>query len=206
MARILSSLSFHFDPSTMVISSITFEGQDIISSLENHRLTISDFKGEGDGVLKIEFAPEADATLVVKGADTHAVRHTYKEGASAVVELQPEDGWKLHSVTYNGEDVTNQLVNNVFVTEPLHGENNLNMVLVSNSTVEIESLSAFDNQVHISISNNTVSITGLNEKEAVSVYDLTGKTIYTGFDHTVTLKTGEAYILVTPSSTFKVAL
>ncbi len=189
-----------------VVSSITFEGQDITSSLVNHKLTISDFKGEGDGVLKIEFAPEADATLVVKGADTHAIRHTYKEGTSAVVELQPEEGWKIHSVTYNGEDVTDRLENNVFMTEPLHGENNLNMVLVSNSTVDIEAVSAADGQVRISVNRNTVSIMGLDDDEPVSVYDVSGKTIYTGFDRSVTLKSGEAYILTTPSKAFKVAI
>ncbi len=197
---------FVFPEDGNVVSSITFEGQDITSSLVNHKLTISDFKGDGDGVLKIEFAPEADATLVVKGADTHAVRHTYKEGTSAVVELQPEDGWKIHSVTYNGEDVTDRLENNVFMTEPLHGENNLNMVLVSNSTVDIEAVSAAGSQVRISVNRNTVSIIGLDEDEPVSVYDVSGKTIYTGFDRSVTLKSGEAYILTTPSKTFKVAI
>ncbi len=189
-----------------VVSSITFEGQDITSSLVNHKLTISDFKGDGDGVLKVEFAPEADATLVVKGADTHAIRHTYKEGTEAVVELQPEEGWKIHSVTYNGEDVTDRLENNVFMTEPLHGENNLNMVLVSNSTVDIEAVSEADSQVRISVNRNTVSIIGLDDDEPVSVYDVSGKTIYTGFDRSVTLKSGEAYILTTPSKTFKVAI
>ncbi len=186
-----------------VVASIILNDQDVLDRLVNHRLYFDDILE--DGLLNIEFAPEADATLVVKGADTHAIRHTYKEGTSAIVELQPEDGWRIHSVTYNGEDIIDKLDNNVFTTKPLHGENNLNMVLVSDSSVEIESV-VVDSQVRISVNRDTVSIIGLDDVEPVSVYDLTGKTIYTGFDRSLTLKSGEAYILTTPSKTFKVAL
>ena len=63
-----------------------------------------------------------------------------------------------------------------------------------------------DSDVHISVNNSTVTISGLESNEPVSVFDITGKVIYNGFEHQLTLKSGNIYILTTPTNTYKIAL
>ncbi len=189
-----------------VVSSITLDGQDITGNLVANKLTIADFTSEGDGILRIEFAPAGEAILSVKGADNHSFLHYYKQGSRAKIYLAADEGWEIHSVTYNGVDVTGQLEDNMFTTEPLYGMNHLNMVLISNGISNVNEVNATAGRVRISVNRNTVSIIGLADDDALSVYDLSGKTIYSGFDRTLTLIPGQVYILTTSSQTFKVAI
>jgi len=154
----------------------------------------------------IELTPETEATLTLKGADNHSFTLVYREGTKAIVRFQHESGWDIHSVTYNGEDVTNSIANDTFVTEPLHGDNNLNMVLVSNDPAEIKRVKPESNHVTISVSNNAVTINGLDPGDTINIYDLKGRIVYSGFDRCVKLKTGNSYILATPSKTFKISI
>lgn len=188
------------------LSSITLEGKDIISELVNHKLTISHFKGIENGKLAIEFNPDEDATLTVKGSDNHSISHTYKRGTCAVVKLQPEEAWKIHSVTYNGTDVTDRLNENTFITEPLQGDNNLNLVLVNDTPTDIPDLETTECNIRITANRNRVAIHGLETYETVSVYDAGGKIIYSGYDHTLTLTPGNIYLISAKSKTFKIVL
>ena len=67
-------------------------------------------------------------------------------------------------------------------------------------------ISSTDSDAHISVSNSTVTISGLDTNEPVSVFDIKGKVIYKGFEHQLTLKSGNIYILTTPTNTYKIAL
>lgn len=187
------------------ISSIILDDKDIMADIIDHRLSITDYVGTGE--LQINFAPENKATLTVSGSDTHSITHTYNEGSTAIVKLHPEAGWTLHSATYNDKDVTDLLHNNDFVTEPLYGSNTLSFVLTNDNTDSIDGASdAPDSKVHVSIKRNIVSIQGVADNEPISVYDLSGTTVYTGFARHITLSSGKAYILTTPSKTFKIAI
>lgn len=187
------------------ISAITLEGEDIMSNLVNHKLSISDFEGDGDGFLRIEFAPDVEAALTVRGADNFSLTHSYKEGTKAKIVIFPDEGWKIHSATYNGEDVTDRIENNEFVTEPLRGDNTLNFVLVNDVSASIVNIDS-TNPVHISAVDSKVVINGLVDNETVSVYNLSGKTIYSGFDREIKLEVGNVYLITVHGKTYKVIL
>lgn len=186
------------------IASITLDGENMIPDLINHRLVISDYHNAGE--LDVVFASDGEAKLTVRGADNHSFTHTYKAGTSAVVELLPESGWRLHSLTYNDEDMTHKLNGNVFVTEPLHGENNLNIVLKQDETTDVEEVDSPYSTVKVTTRGDTVIITGLNDGDTVMIHDLSGINVYTGLDREISLNPGNVYIVSTPTKAFKVTL
>lgn len=186
------------------IVSIILDYRNITANLNGHYITIPEYSGYG--TLKVEFAPEGEATLTVKGADNHSFTHIYNEGTRAKIALNPEDGWEIHSVTFNDEEVTYQLESNyTFISEPLFGDNNLNLVLKSELS-DIETIENEEDQVKISVYGNTVTIQGLDNDDTVSVYDLEGRIVYTGYERTLTLKQGMVYLLTAQSKTFKIAI
>ncbi len=186
------------------IRSVTLDGEDITTSLTGHRLSINDYTGTGE--LIITFVPQNKATLTVYGANSHTITHTYNEGSTAMVKLCPETGWELHYANFNDKEVTEQIHNNDFVTDPLYGNNSLHFVFTSSNSTEITNVDTSHNKVRISLKKNSVTVQGLNDYEPVSIYDLSGTTIYTGPDRNISLPAGKTYILTTPAKTFKFAI
>lgn len=201
------------------IAELTLDDNvDVMPNLVQHRLTLSNL--EGLHTLKVVFAEESAnmAKLTVSGADNHAFTHSYKDGTEAVIEISTDSQWEIHEATFNGEPIEfEQVANNMrsleqtymVRTPALHGDNNnLNMVLVSSDDTPtgVGEVFAADNDVNISILGDTVTITGLDDDATVSVYDISGKTLYRGFERQISLQTGNVYLLSTPGKTFKFSL
>lgn len=188
------------------IKSISYAGNDVANNLHNHHLSLS--AADNIKTVDIVFSKIEDpgeATLTVKGHDSHSFRHTYKAGTEAKIRIQNEDGWDLESVLFNDEDVTDRLdENNEFVTEPLHGHNTLSVVMSKSIVTEAEEIDC--TPVSVKVRDNTIEVIGLNDGETIQIYDLEGKTVYSGTLHTVSLPANSIYIITTPTKAFKITL
>lgn len=181
------------------IKSITLDGADFTENFINHELVFKDYSETH--YLNVIFAPNEVATLTVVNSDTHSITHTYTAGTQAIVSLKPESGWKVHTVEFNGKDVTNNLDNNILVTQPLVGDNQLHVVMeqIDTDVTELE----VDTAIDIHVSGDEVTITGADSECIKKVYDLSGRVIYRGFDNRITLPKGQGYILTVANRTFK---
>ncbi len=95
------------------IKSVTLNGRDVKDDLYNNTYTIAQIKEDID--FRVEFAKVA--TFLSLKQPTGSMDIVVKEGESQTIRLVPESGYTIHSVTYNGKDVTNQLAeDNTFVT------------------------------------------------------------------------------------------
>lgn len=95
------------------IKSVTLNGRDVKDDLYNNTYTIAQIKEDID--FRVEFAKVA--TFLSLKQPTGSMDIVVKEGESQTIRLIPESGYAIHSVTYNGKDVTNQLAeDNTFVT------------------------------------------------------------------------------------------
>ncbi len=188
------------------IASATLDGEDVKGQIVNHILTIENC--EDAGVLKIVFAAieEKEATLTVNGNEPLSLTLYYKEGTEAKIDLRPEEGWKLYSLSLNGEDVTNDVVGNQYVTPALSGDNHLEVVMKSATTTEIDQLEAAQRRVAFRKHGNSVEILNLEEGETISIFNAEGACEYQGKNHTVTLPANNVYILHTEKETLKFAL
>ncbi|MCR5780539.1 MAG: leucine-rich repeat protein [Bacteroidaceae bacterium] len=70
----------------------------------------------------------SDPTLTIKQADNGAVKVQVSKGSVYTFIMAPNNGWKVHSVTYNNSDVTSQLSSDGSFTTP---------AIDSNSTLSV---------------------------------------------------------------------
>jgi hypothetical protein len=110
------------------IKSVTLNGKEVKDDLYNNTYTIAQIKEDID--FRVEFAKVA--TFLSLKQPTGSMDIVVKEGESQTIRLVPESGYTIHSVTYNGKDVTNQLSeDNTFVT-PVITDNSVLYVTYEN--------------------------------------------------------------------------
>lgn len=187
-----------------VIESATLDGEDVLGQIVNHHLVISGLKA--DATLSVVFTPVAEpelATLRVKNGEMHAMTHRYVAGNDVHIELHPDEGWTVHSVTVNDEDVTDHLDGNFLVLPALQGENTMNVVYTSTTATEITDVEAA-NPLRVSVKRNTLTVTGKADSDIVEVHDTDGRALYIGRESTVELPAAQGVVIVRVSNqTFK---
>lgn len=146
------------------------------------------------------------AYLTVKNAETHSMTHHYAAGTEARIAVVLEAGWHVHSLTFNDEDMTDQINGNEFITPALTGDNTLNLVMASDISTSASQLDADSRSIGIHTNADSVTITGLENGETIQIYDLDGHMIYNGTETTVILGQHKVYLLHTAGRTFKFTL
>ncbi|MBR3067250.1 MAG: leucine-rich repeat domain-containing protein, partial [Prevotella sp.] len=135
------------------------------------------------------------------------VRIPVASGASFAVAVEAEQGWKVNTVTYNGEDVTEQLVDGVFTTPTIQESAELRVAyeLIDN---HVQQMSAS----HIRAYGNggQIVVVGAEVGELVSVYSIDGILVGTGVadgrNLRFSVKTGDTYIVKAGTQTIKLAM
>lgn len=187
-----------------VMQLATLEGKDIKGQVVNHMLTIPDCSYAG--VLKIVFAPIEETTLTVKGNANCSTVLYYPEGTLAKIDIIPEEGWELYSLTFNGVDVTNDVVKDSYITPYLSGENILEIVMKSQINSGLDDIDSTQRKISFKKYGNTVEVFGIDETETISIFNANGVCEYEGNNHTVTLNPNNVYILRTRKEALKFAL
>lgn len=186
------------------VASAYLDGEDVADKIVNHILEIKGHKETG--TLKVVFAPESEASLTIKGAESHSLTHYYKEGSQTRIDLKPEDGWKLYSISFNGEDVTDAVLDGSYITPALTGDNNLEVVMNSDNTSEVDKVEVAQRKISFRKAGNTIEILNLEEGETISIYNAEGRCEYQGNHHVVSLDSNNVYILRTRRETLKFSL
>lgn len=192
------------------IGSITLEGEDISEQLVNHHLAFA--APNGRATLDILFAEDAPvvvepayATLSVTNNSGHTHTHYYAEGQEVKVAFSPSADWKLHSVSLNGEDVTNDLDGNALTIPSINGENTLDVVYGENVATQVEAVGADMLRVHVS--GQKVTVSGKSPAVIVRICDEAGTVLYTGSESEINLDVANRVILINVAGqTFKAVL
>ena len=111
-------------------------------------------------------------SLTVRQADNGNVKVEIPKGENYTLTIDPDEGWTVHSVTFNGEDVTSLLVDRTYTTPTISTDctlivayeqegNGINKVETSRARI------TSDNNGNIMLSN-------LFPGETVTVYDASG--------------------------------
>ena len=145
-----------------------------------------------------------EATLSIYGNQTYVLDMTYPYGAMATIEIEPLEGWDIYSVIFNDEDVTENLEDNKFVTNPLSGENTLEILMVESagvSTLQIDPR----NRISITRETDGILVGNVDPNETLKVYDLKGTLLYDGKDKFIPLNQKGMYILKSEKAIIKFA-
>lgn len=145
--------------------------------------------------------------LTLKYAETGCMKLLVKRGTSHTIAIEPEEDWKVSSVTYNDEDVTSSLdENNQFTTPAITADAVLHAVYVQDTQVS----RIVNDNVNIKAVNGGLWIDGATENAVCQVFATDGKLLksvkITNSRTFVNLKEGQVYIVKVEGKTLKAAL
>lgn len=141
---------------------------------------------------------------VVLPNGTFAINAT--DMASVDIKITPDEGFKLHSLTVDGEEQEVITGENLIALPPLSKSVTLNAVFEADTSSTIEEVVAPLSQVHLSVSGNNVNIRGTQPGTIANVYNMNGELIFTTNNDHFTITTSGVYILRIGAQSFKIAI
>lgn len=147
--------------------------------------------------------------LFIKQADNGVISTQVIKGSTYTFTVYAEDGWKIHSVSFNNEDVTYQLdSNNSFTTPAIH--DNSTLTVVYEQEVPSDAASARLSQANVKVVDDGVVITNAEPGMRCTVYAANGQqvvsTVIVIGSRKITLAKGQVYVLTLGDRTLKFAL
>ena len=124
------------------------------------------------------------------------------------LRVQPESGWHIYSMTFNGETVTGEIDSDGTYTTPVINENSdLNIVYAQGAS----SAPSLENpHIHFSSTENSIVINGTTGGESISVCSLDGKclakVVASGYTTEIPLYSHQTYLIKINQSVFKVSM
>lgn len=173
-------------PGVATITATTVDGTNLSATCEitiSSELTLTLIDGEGGKFELVE-----------------------QYGKDKKVKMVPTMEWEINTVTFNGEDVTNEIDDEGVLTVSLVENSVINVVYekVNTSVQQIEMNSG--NLIRIYIKDDTVNVVGAEEDSNVMIFGVDGLNIYNGNEKTISIDERGVYILTVDNRTFKFAM
>ena len=151
---------------------------------------------------------EYNPSRFIKQADNGMVSTKVNKGSSCTFTIYVESGWKIHSVTFNGTDVTDKLDSNNSYTTPEINENSTLHVIYEQNTSNTRA--AICSEVNVKVVDDGVVISNAKPDSQCVVFLANGQqvvnTVIRNDNHRITLHKGQVYLLKIDGKTFKFAL
>ena len=157
---------------------------------------------EADGWSKfhniLEIEDSTPKYLTIRQADNGAMGIAVDFGRTYKVCITPSEGWTVHSVTFNGEDITAQLgEDNTLTTPTINGSTELNVAYERLGCNEVKSTRA--NAIKVSGYEGVITVDGCADGENITIYTADGAMIAQqeteGESTRISVTTGQLYII-----------
>lgn len=188
------------------IQSVMLNGNDITDDLYNNSYTIAQIKEDFEFVVTFALSP---LYVTIQYADGGCVKQQVEKGMAYRYQIEAADGWHIHSVNFNGQDVTTELSSNNIFTTPAITENSiLNVSFEKGNTTMVQN--RVESKMRVTAFGNTISVQGVEDGEQIAVYSVDGKLVKSvKAEHgtaTISLPENETYIVKGRVKTVKVRL
>ena len=152
-----------------------------------------------------EFEDEEDAHYItIRLGDGGVLKQSVEVGNTYVYAVAADEDWEVSTVTFDGKDMTSQLLNGQFSTPVITGNSELNVVFRQTSTRVNER--KVDSAVKVYANGRSVTVRGAEEDVPVSIFSTNGMLVDSSTGNaTFTLGSG-IYIVKVGTETFKVSL
>lgn len=149
---------------------------------------------------------EEKVYLTIRQGDKGMIKQLANVGESYHYTILPENGWRIHSVTFNDEDVTMQLVDGTYTT-PAMTENGILSVVYEQEGSDVRVLEA--NSVKVTgDSKGNIRISNLNIGETVRIYSMKGDLIHQFYanrgNEYLQMNTHGVYVVKVGNRSFKI--
>lgn len=150
-----------------------------------------------------------DPILTIKQADNGSISTKVKKGTSYTFTIHVEEGWKIHSVTLNNEDVTSQLNEQLTFTTPAINENAI-LTIVYEKEGESRIDEDGNSAIKIQGASFGVRITDPNMGDQIRIYTMDGVLLESAKVEKeitdITLDNNKVYIIKVGTKTVKLSL
>ena len=160
------------------------------------------------GITPLYNTIDRNVYLAVQHALNGSVQLVVEQGQAYEYRIEPADGWRIHSVTFNGQDVTAELsANNEYKTPAISESSVLNVTFEEDGTgIAIQS----ESPLRVLAYGNTIQVSGAETGEKIAVYSADGKSVKSGeMEHgaaTIVRPENQTYIVKGRQKTVKVRL
>lgn len=152
--------------------------------------------------------PVEGAYIALQHADNGSIWQPVEIGKQYTYYLEPAEGWKLHSVTFNGTELT--VENNMVTTPAVSAEHSKLIVIFEEQPVTAIAAVNDPSSPKILGSANGIHVTNAQKGDVVNVYTTDGRLLrsqkLTGSQADINLNSGTLYIIKVGTKTVKVRL
>lgn len=194
-----------FEPSdNYMLKSVFCNGKDVTDEVENLTYTIKDIQQNMS--LDVLFA-EKPLSLKLQTSEGGTISVPVEKNQTFTCQITPEEGWNIHSVYYNGLDVTDQVDEEGNYTTPsLTNNAQINVTFELETNIQSQTVSAI--KVHVD-PNGYVIIEGMTNESTISLFSTNGTVIETRrtnqSNESIQLPEKGVYLLKVNSQTFKLS-
>lgn len=146
--------------------------------------------------------------LTLQSGSQGKMKLAVKRGENYTLVIEPEDGWSINSVTYNGVDVTSQLDQQNRFTTPTIVDNAILCVTYEQTTQGIRSQQM--SKIKVAVSSNNIYISNAQPGSVCRIYSIGGEllesTILSNGNASLQMPSGHVYIVKVGDSVFKVGM
>ena len=147
-----------------------------------------------------------DIFLAIIQSESGRVKMPITKGIKYAIVIEPEEGWAINTVTFNDEDVTAQVVQNIFNTPFITGNSTLRVAFETTSDIQ----SARFDDVKLYSFGEDIIIKGTEAGDIVYVYASDGKLLNScvsnGDNLNINVSMGNTYIVKVGNKTLKITL
>lgn len=145
--------------------------------------------------------------LSIRQAEGGVVKHAVNVGERYTYLIELDNEWKVNTVTFNGEDVTEQLIDNAYTTPALTSSSILRVSYESTNTAMV---APFASSMKVYGQSGTIVVKGATVGDVLYIYGVDGileKTVIADSDELrINVQGGQTYIVKTAEKAFKLAL
>lgn len=154
------------------LKSLIVNGVDVTEYIEAGAYIVNKIKQNTRIDVKFEELPHY---LTIKSADNGFVSQEVEPDKNYTFEITPNEGWLIESVSFNGQDVTNQMDGSKYTTPIITYDSELNIVYKrDDSSIN---MIANNQNINVSASNGKVYIKNNGRTVDASVYNLSGSVV-----------------------------
>lgn len=193
------------------VGSVRVNGANVTNKIVNNELTV-EVTGNMTIDITWDYAEEEEEPvyLSVKQADNGNIKIKVSKWDEYNLIFEPAQGWKIHSVSFNGTDVTNDLAPDNSYCTPEITENSELVVVYVSSTDAVNAVHAESSSPKVVGYAGDIMISGAGEEETVYVYTTSGTLVNAASINngatTVRVKDNEVYIVKVGDKTFKIGM
>ena len=154
-----------------ILQSVMLNGEDITAQITNGTYIIAGLTEDIDVAATFE---ERNYLLTIRQADNGSLKQVVKSGACISCFIEPDEGWIVHSVVFNGVDVTSQRDSDGKYTTPaIVGDSWLSVVYELFDEDAISSVT--ESKARVQGTPHGAMIIGAEKGEMIHVYTADGK-------------------------------